>query len=98
MELNKENQIEEMAKVLCEDYGECKKCTLSNPKCENPCMIREDCERLYNQGYRKTSEIAREIFEDLELKAPFFCENQIAYEHFYEELAELKKKYTEEGK
>lgn len=54
--MNKEKQIEEMAKVLCEDYGECKKCTLSNPECENPCMISEDCERLYNAGYRKRSE------------------------------------------
>ena len=51
----KEEQIEEMAKTLCEDYGKCKECALSNPKCENPCMIKEDCERLHNVGYRKQS-------------------------------------------
>jgi hypothetical protein len=39
------------------------------------------------------NEVAREIFEELETKAPWFCENQTAYEHFNEELAELKKKY-----
>lgn len=44
------------------------------------------------------SEIAREIFADLETKAPWFCENQTAYEHFNEELAELKKKYIGEQK
>jgi hypothetical protein len=58
-------QIDEMAITLCEDYGKCNKCTLSNPECENPCMIKEDCERLYNQGYRKASDVAREIFDDL---------------------------------
>jgi hypothetical protein len=41
------------------------------------------------------AEVAREIFAELETKAPWFCENQTAYEHFNEELAELKKKYTE---
>jgi hypothetical protein len=83
-----ENQIEEMAKVLCEDYGECKKCTLSNPECENPCMVREDCERLYNQGYRKSQDVAREIIEELE-KAGIFA-------YRYPIIAELKKKYTED--
>lgn len=47
-----------------------------------------------HEQYIKT-EYAREIFAELEMKAPFFCENQIAYEHFNEELSELKKKYTE---
>ena len=51
---------------------------------------------VFDAGYRKASDVAREIFEDLKLKAPFFCENQIAYEHFCEELAELKKKYIGE--
>ena len=41
------------------------------------------------------ADVAREIFAELETKAPWFCENQTAYEHFNEELAELKKKYTE---
>lgn len=42
------------------------------------------------------AEVTREIFEEIETKAPFFCENQVAYDHFNEELAELKKKYAEE--
>ena len=41
------------------------------------------------------AEVASEIFAGLETKAPWFCENQTAYEHFNEEIAELKKKYTE---
>lgn len=41
------------------------------------------------------ADVAREIFAELETKAPWFCENQTAYEHFNEELAELKKKYQE---
>lgn len=53
---------------------------------------------LENANVAPMADVAREIFDELELKAPFFCENQIAYEHFYEELAELKNKYTEDGK
>lgn len=58
--------IDEMAITLCEDYGECGKCSLSNPECENPCFVRDDCEKLYNAGYRLASEVAREIFAEIE--------------------------------
>ena len=51
-----EKQIEEMAKILCFDYGGCDKCSISNPLCETPCTILDDCEALYNAGYRKQSE------------------------------------------
>ena len=47
---------------------------------------------IYDAGYRKQSEVAREIFEEIEKisKAPhgYICLS-------YDELAELKKKYTE---
>ena len=61
----------------------------------------KEIERLkdYNIGvafkhyFDGRKEVAREIFAEIEAKAPWFCENQTAYEHFNEELAELKKKY-----
>ncbi len=119
-----EKQIEEMAKVMLEASTnanvepvfemEGKEVVLGENATKVLNNILEQAfipflaEVLYNAGYRKASDVAREIFKDLELKAPFFCENQIAYEHFYEELAELKKKYigkdtnvttnTEDGK
>lgn len=92
-------QIEEMAKTLCEEYGECKKCTLSNPECENPCMVIEDCERLYNAGYRKASEVAREIFAEIERLVYSKCFSMRADRDVTgliidgELLSELKKKY-----
>lgn len=47
--MNKEQQIEEMKKVMCEEYGkECNYCPCSD--CANA-MIAEN---LYNAGYRKT--------------------------------------------
>ena len=49
-------QIDEMAKILCFAYGECDKCSISNPLCETPCTILDDCESLYNAGYRKMPE------------------------------------------
>lgn len=52
----------------------------------------QDCCNEYMEEAKK--ELAEEIFAELETKAPWFCENQTAYEHFNEELAELKKKYT----
>ena len=100
-----------MAKTLCEDFGECEKCTLSNPECENPCMIKDDCERLYNQGYRKASEREREIFEKIEnnikynislIEAMIFESEKIreaklqCYRDFLGYLGELKKEYIGE--
>ena len=47
--MDKEQQIEEMKKVMCEEYGkECNYCPCSD--CANA-MIAEN---LYNAGYRKT--------------------------------------------
>ena len=57
-------------------------------------------EELYNADYRKASEVAREIFEEIEEIAmhgttPFgLCLMSMGEGAF----AELKKKYTEEGK
>jgi hypothetical protein len=57
-----------------------------------------DCfNETYNDGYGEGyKDCAMDIFAELETKAPFFCENQIAYDHFNEEIFELKKKYTGE--
>lgn len=54
-------------------------------------------EWLYNVGYRKQSEVAREIFEEIDniiynlRDSPFYSSSDAVYE-----LTELKKKYTEE--
>ena len=88
--MDKEKQIEEMAKTLCSDYGECKYCICKKVESEtNVCTVESDCEELYNAGYRKASEVAEEIFAEIwenEHKGDFVI---LTARRF----AELKKKY-----
>lgn len=87
--MNKDKQIEEMAKLTkqrCRIDNLCGSCTWET--C-NDCLS----EALYNAGYRKAPEVAREIFEEIESMEI----NGIIYT-FSSNFAELKKKYTEEGK
>jgi hypothetical protein len=76
--------------------GECFAESNNPTDCDLMCKMFGLFANLEMAGYRLASDVAREIFEELETKAPWFCENQTAYEHFNEELAELKKKYTQE--
>ena len=102
--MSRDKQIEEMAKILCDNYsmGECMVDTFD---ClEGHCEKRERIEALYNAGYRKTSEVAREVFEEVHesIKAERFHHNNFGYLVYLEDidriLAELKKKYTESEK
>lgn len=58
---NKEKQIEEMLKVMCEEYN--------TDICKHECPIATDCankliaKALYEAGYRKQSETAKEILQ-----------------------------------
>lgn len=63
-------------------------------------VLDAECSRLerfesagYDEVIKAKAEIAREIFAELEVKAPFLCENQKAYEVFMMELAKLKQEY-----
>lgn len=91
--MNKEKQIKEMAKATmkhCEIDNQCGSCHWST--C-NECLA----EVLYNAGYRKTSEVAREIFEEIESKK-LFVKDRIGNMRavvLFEDVAELKKKYEE---
>ena len=83
--MNREKQIEEMAKII-------------HPYCKAPCpnggcigcFSYRLSEALYNAGYRKASEVAREIFEEIEQATK---NHGITYTQ--RKIAELKKKYTE---
>ncbi len=52
--MNEEKQIEEMAMVICTN------CVVGQTRCKfytKPCdVVRQECEVLYNAGYRKQSE------------------------------------------
>ena len=100
--MSRDKQIEEMAKICCNtcEFG-CGfngECDLGNDY--RTCGVsKETAEALYNAGYRKTSDIAREIFEEIDrmiykvLNDRHYIMGDMCYE-----VAGLKKKYTEEGK
>ena len=59
--MNKDKQIEEMAKTVCHLDRTCDQCMTSFE-----CKAMTYAKRFYNAGYRKASEVAREIFEVIE--------------------------------
>ena len=74
--MTENEQIEEMSRII----GHCESTLHPDIKChsrehgcycaENPCYNELVAARLYSKGYRKASEVAREIFGELEAS---FC-------------------------
>ena len=79
--MNRDKHIEQMAKDIALNMQ-----IKPNPK-EHP--SHQLARLLFQDGYRKASDVAREIFEELD-KAGIFA-------YRYPIIAELKKKYTEDG-
>ena len=84
--MDKEKQIKEMAREIDKWYP--------NAKITNRFLS----ESLYNAGYRKASEVAREIFEEIEKVTEIGRIMNACAIVSLDELAELKKKYTESEK
>ena len=91
----KEKQIEEMAKAM---HDGC--CVV---KATNQCRGEDclDCGAviLYEKGYRKASDVAREIFEEIESckwSETQYGDQILCFEINSEKYAELKKKYESE--
>lgn len=63
MSRDKQTEIEEMAKIICLSYGkgECRECYDYED-----CQVTSEAERLYNAGYRKSTDVAEEIFAEIE--------------------------------
>ena len=110
---NREKQIEEIVKDFCplyQEYGSCKRCNNVLDIDEEPCYYGCVANLIIDYGYRKASDVAREIFEEIDrmiynvLNDRHYIMGDMCYE-----VAELKKKYigedinvttknTEEGK
>ena len=54
-------------------------------------------ENLYNAGYRKASDVAREIFEEIDDAMTDHARGDIDNHWLYVRVSELKKKYESEG-
>lgn len=87
--MNKEKQIEEMAKSVCHLDRTCDECMTSFE-----CKAMIYAKRFYTAGYRKTSNLIEEVMKWLEEKGFL----NIEVWAIQDVKAELKKKYTEEGK
>jgi hypothetical protein len=87
--MERDKQIEEMAKALCKN-SLTEYC--ASGRCQNPnCLVNAKAlEILYDKGYRKSTDVAEEIFAEIEDVL-----NNIGY---FDELdfEALKKKYTED--
>ena len=57
-----EKQIEDITHDLCEIHCKGMKCAT----CDTGCEFRIEAEALYNAGYRKASDVAAEIFAEIE--------------------------------
>ena len=93
--MSRDKQIEEMAKTVCHLDRTCDECMTSFE-----CKAMMYAKRFYNAGYRKSTEVAEEIFGEIEFEIhqlDFDREETraIAIEGI---IANAKKKYTEEGK
>ena len=100
--MNRDKQIDEMAKICrgyfngkCYAKGEAQECNLI---CSRGDIMRD----LYTAGYRKASEVAREIFEEIEErlqigfpKDVFITMPRTSHDELWVMVRELKKKYTE---
>lgn len=98
--MGREKEIEEIAKIIAR-----RSAAFRNPNVAFMTTARKTADSIYSAGYRKQSEIAKEIFEEIEKlvstnKKTVGCatyEETIFYiEDFIEDLAELKKKYAGE--
>ena len=61
--MSKEKQIEEMAKLTCNSQRSCYEGDCIGSEI---CAVRENCEKLYNAGYRKQSDYRQELIEAFE--------------------------------
>lgn len=89
--MSREKQIKEIARVLCDAHEPCSKCVWGK------CDVEHIAIRLYEAGYRKQSEVAKEIFEEIEKHMIDLVDiTNTAYKEIgTATFAALKKKYTE---
>lgn len=99
---NKEKEIEEMSREICSEYD----CVIPCQSCGYygyaNCRDVKSAEKLYNAGYRKASEIFEEIEKLMNKldKRHIACGNPKqawGVRSAMTELAELKKKYTNQN-
>lgn len=118
--MSREKQISEMAWLKCCCHSNKGICGMDGKPCDLDCGSYHEAEALYNAGYRKSTDVAEEIFAEIEkeIELALDCNYKVKRDSqdmndtlvIYVEgkidclrgllgyIAELKEKYTEEGK
>lgn len=91
--MDKEKQIDKMARDMCGLGRDCHGCTSSM---SYVCKAKKYAERAVDKGYSKKSDVAREIFEEIERTFKGLLKGDIS--DILKLLSTLKKKYAEEQK
>lgn len=101
--MSKEKQIEEMARSSCSIYDKNNTTTPCGGEmlCDFNCTQYNTCKVLYENGYRKASDVAREIFEEIERVAMSKIDTDLSITalndtYYIEAIDEVKKKYESE--
>ena len=94
--MSRDKQIEEMADILANGckMGGCEECRYSEGVYPE-CALKYTAEQLYNAGYRKASDLAEEIFAEINDLRDKYAMGDIEYPDFQFELGKIEKKYTE---
>ena len=77
--MSRDKQIEEMARDLCECYNCDGTCYQDKKPCDLKCDEYTNAQYLYSKGYRKASEVAREIFEEIERAFFKYYDSHVTY-------------------
>lgn len=95
--MSREKQIEEMAQCLC-GWNRGTLCIFDDKDCDLQCTYGKIANELTAKGYRKSTDLAEEIFAEIEASAKvkyWRGGGLVVFEVNGEDFAELKKKYTE---
>lgn len=87
--MSRDKQILEMARDICECFNNNGTCYQDDKPCNCKCDSFTDAQYLYEKGYRKASDVAREIIEEAEKIFMFTCSSLEAYTDWQN----FKKKY-----
>ena len=62
--MDAEKEIAMMCRVICNEYGRnCEECTCNG---DYFCMVRSDCERIYNAGWRYDQKLKEKREDDVQ--------------------------------
>lgn len=88
--MSRDKQIEEIKAIILEDCGsDCENCEFHNM---GVCYDNYIANRLYNAGYRKSTDVAEEIFAEIDKLLAVDRNGEATFD--VRDLAELKKKYV----